>query len=328
MTHSDNIDVDFELAPPDRLHAHHRRQLSAMLDGELSPDQARFMLRRLQHDAELAACWERWQVCGDVLRGRGHALLPADFSQRVAAAIGAPPAAPAAVRAPARGRLARWGGGALAASVALVALFMARQMPEPAAPAVADGRAVALVEPSAALAPATPDPVPAPAPAAADAGDAAALLAVAAPAAAAVAEVPRRAASRGSTRSQAQRAAARRQEPAAAAAAQAQGQPAFAAAPAAVAPVLAPAPGDSLFGGLPEAASRPWPRAAVTGLSARQPFAAGYGLAQPEAFAPFEPRLGRLRAAPPASAEVERPGVREVPVEGTEPARPAAGPTG
>src|SRR5690606_26805145 len=194
MTHSDNIDVDFELAPPDRLHAHHRRQLSAMLDGELSPDQARFMLRRLQHDAELAACWERWQVCGDVLRGRGHALLPADFSQRVAAALGAPPAAPAAVRAPARGRLARCGGGA-----------------------VADGRAVALVEPSAALAPATPDPVPAPAPAAADAGDAAALLAVAAPAAAAVAEVPRRAASRGSTRSQAQRAAARRQEPAAAA---------------------------------------------------------------------------------------------------------------
>src|SRR5690606_7832945 len=136
MTHSDNIDVDFELAPPDRLHAHHRRQLSAMLDGELSPDQARFMLRRLQHDAELAACWERWQVCGDVLRGRGHALLPADFSRRVAEAIAMPPAAEAATAAAGAGttaprrtaphRLLRWSGGALAASFALVALFMAR----------------------------------------------------------------------------------------------------------------------------------------------------------------------------------------------------------
>src|SRR5690606_36407727 len=78
MTHDNqDIDIEFQQAPPDRLYAHNRRQLSAMLDGELSPDQARFMLRRLQHDGELAACWERWQVCGDVLRGRGHSLLPA-----------------------------------------------------------------------------------------------------------------------------------------------------------------------------------------------------------------------------------------------------------
>src|SRR5690606_1440305 len=134
----DNDDIDIDLQPPaDKLYAHNRRQLSAMLDGELSPDQARFMLRRLQHDTELAACWERWQVCGDVLRGRGHALLPADFSRRVADAIGAPAgeSGAAGVAAAARvqrreHRLLRWGGGALAASVALVALFMARQLPD------------------------------------------------------------------------------------------------------------------------------------------------------------------------------------------------------
>ena len=130
MSHDNHrIDIDFELAPPDRLEAHYRRQLSAMLDGELSPDQARFMLRRLQHDRELAARWERWQVCGDVLRGRGHALLPADFSSRVAAAIAAPQTAGTAQAAASAGsarphRLLRWGGGALAASVALVALLM------------------------------------------------------------------------------------------------------------------------------------------------------------------------------------------------------------
>ena len=82
MTHP-NDDIDIEFQPePDRLYAHNRRQLSAMLDGELSPDQARFMLRRLQHDTALAACWERWQGCGDVLRGRGIGvddLLRADL---------------------------------------------------------------------------------------------------------------------------------------------------------------------------------------------------------------------------------------------------------
>src|SRR5690606_22117948 len=148
MSHDNHrIDIDFELAPPDRLDAYHRRQLSAMLDGELSPDQARFMLRRLQHDHELAARWERWQVCGDVLRGRGHALLPADFSSRVAAAIAAPPQPGATQSGFVAGRvrphrLLRWGGGALAASVALVALLMARQIPDAQAPELVEATSV------------------------------------------------------------------------------------------------------------------------------------------------------------------------------------------
>src|SRR3546814_11040587 len=71
----------------DKLDDHHRQQLSAMLDGELLPDQAKFMLRRLEHDGELAACWERWPVCGEVMRGSQGALLPADFSRRAAHAI-------------------------------------------------------------------------------------------------------------------------------------------------------------------------------------------------------------------------------------------------
>ena len=84
MNHADDIDAigNYGIGPdPDKLLLFHRQQLSAMLDGELSPDEAKFMLRRLQHDGELAACWERWQVCGDVLRGRHHALLPSDFAE-------------------------------------------------------------------------------------------------------------------------------------------------------------------------------------------------------------------------------------------------------
>src|SRR5690606_10152354 len=102
-----------------------------LMDGDLAADEARFLLRRLQHDQDLAGCWERWQLCGDVLRGQGRAPAPAGFAARVAQAIAADAAtkdaAPLAQPPRPRHLLARWGGGALAASVALVALFMARQ---------------------------------------------------------------------------------------------------------------------------------------------------------------------------------------------------------
>ena len=334
MSHP-NDDIDIEFQPePDRLYAHNRRQLSAMLDGELSPDQARFMLRRLQHDAELAACWERWQVCGDVLRGGGHALLPADFSKRVAEAIAAPASdavatASAPVTAPHRShRLLRWGGGALAASVALVALFMARQMPDAQAPALVEATGDARLAPAmvdaAPRVPADAGEValavaPEPAPAPARSGDAPALLAAAAPVAIAVAEVPRRTAQRSGTRSQSQRAALRRADRVDApvrTAAAAVPRPVIPAAsmPATVTPgsglqALAglsragtDSGGDALFGG-PAAVARPWPRAVLPGLSRSQPFAAGYGLPQQaEAFAPFQPRLDGSRAAFPAQA--------------------------
>ena len=333
MSHDNHrIDIDFELAPPDRLDAYHRRQLSAMLDGELSPDQARFMLRRLQHDHELAARWERWQVCGDVLRGRGHALLPADFSSRVAAAIAAPREAGAAQAAAVGGgvqahRLLRWGGGALAASVAVVALLMARQLPDPQAPALVEAASVAKAAP-ALVQPGPAGPAPVPGDHVQGGGDvpssaaAVAAIAAAAPAIAA-AEVPRRAAERAGSRGQSQRAALRRSRAADAPERR-------------VASVVVPAPvvsvaghsatsadalpglalaggagtdGDILFGTLPGAAPRPWPRAVLPGLSSGQPFAAGYGLPRREdAFAPFQPRLetagerAARRALPPDAA--------------------------
>lgn len=121
----------------DKILDHNRQQLSALMDGALSPDEARFLLRRLQHDEALAQCWSRWQLCGDILRGQVHAPAPAGFARRVAAAV----AQDATTQQPGtqqpgtlqtRARKRAWGvsGVALAASVAMLALFVTRQSPD------------------------------------------------------------------------------------------------------------------------------------------------------------------------------------------------------
>jgi anti-sigma factor RsiW len=125
-----------------------REQLSALMDGALPPDETRFLLRRLQHDASLAECWQRWRLGGEVMRGLAPAQrLPADFATRVSAAIfdsgqGTVLGEPVERRAPKPAWL-RWGGGAaMAASLAVVVGFIARQpaVETPATPAAAAGR--------------------------------------------------------------------------------------------------------------------------------------------------------------------------------------------
>lgn len=279
MSPADDID-DIEasaLTPdPDKLLAYHRQQLSAMLDGELSPDQAKFMLRRLQHDGELAACWDRWQVCGDMLRGQHHALLPSDFAARVARGIAAPvqveAVAPPAV-AVASGRRLRWGGGAaLAASVALAAVFAPRLFTGDAdvAPAATQSPVLASSGPSMAVDDAatawSPDDAPVPAagpPAAVDLAPAALATALAA------AEAPRRNAERRArTQPQAVRAVAATQQ--APAPADAAGTMATAA------PVLALADPHTAFPAPPSLQPRPWPRAVLPGAT-DPAFSVGYG---------------------------------------------------
>ena len=112
----------------DKFELHYRQQLSALVDGELAADESRFLLRRLEHDEELSGCHERWQLLGDVLRGAGCAPAPADFVTRVREAMASEPS-PLVEHASNRGRTGlRWSGGiAMAASVAVLALFMARE---------------------------------------------------------------------------------------------------------------------------------------------------------------------------------------------------------
>ncbi|HOV58400.1 MAG TPA: sigma-E factor negative regulatory protein, partial [Rhodanobacteraceae bacterium] len=45
-----------------------REQLSALMDGELDPDGARFLLRRIAADADLKRRWERQHLARAALR--------------------------------------------------------------------------------------------------------------------------------------------------------------------------------------------------------------------------------------------------------------------
>lgn len=351
MNTADDIDT-LQIGPdPDKLERFHRQQLSTMLDGELSQDQVRFLRRRLEHDAELSGCFERWQVCGDVLRGQHGALLPADFAQKVSAAIAGDAAVPEARHARKGGpRLLRWGGGAaLAASVAMAALLVGRQAgiePGQVAPQASPAFAATGTDP------APTDPVaidPAPhAPAAAAAAVAATALAAA--------EVPRRAAETRPSRAQAAGAAGTRTSSRSAAAPQlatvaVTDPPPL---PMEVAPTVASAalsgPADApLLAGLPPAAdgigtdpfaalpmtvaSRPWPRA---GIGAGEGYSVGLGSmlqgapSWPRAFESGRQPVAELFGLPPAS--VPRPaaataiGTRAVPARDGSREAAAAGP--
>lgn len=105
--------------------------LSALFDGELREDAARFALKRLDHDPQWREACGRWQLLGDALRGQAMGVAPVGFADRVGAALADASAATATTGAAATGATQpvrrRWvGGAALAASVAVAALFVTR----------------------------------------------------------------------------------------------------------------------------------------------------------------------------------------------------------
>ncbi len=98
-------------------------RLSALMDGELERDGLRFLLRSAQADPTLPARWGRYQVARQVLRRQELLALRPGFADAVMAQIAQEPLQ--------RGRTAspwlRWGaGGAIAASVAVMALVATR----------------------------------------------------------------------------------------------------------------------------------------------------------------------------------------------------------
>lgn len=276
-----------------------REVLCALFDGELQDDEARFALKRLGHDVQWRDAVGRWQLYGDVLRGQSAGLAAGGFAERVSVAIAQESATQqvAPVRLPAHRR--GWIGGALAASVAVVALFITRPFTDdPATSPATDVAAtqVASAGATAAVAPVRPStPVQMPSAPARPAPDQAALGLSAA--AVAVAEVPRRVADRRTSRSQNQRAALRNSR---------QSQvPAAVAATAAAAPIAIAATGQAersevvpvLNPFRPEHAAttvRPWPRAVLPQYSAGSgAMTASFGgNAASPSFYPFEPTQG------------------------------------
>jgi sigma-E factor negative regulatory protein RseA len=112
----------------------HQENLSAGIDGELSKEELRFLLRRLDHETALLDTWTRYHTARSGLRRELPLLASGGFAARVMLAIDAE--AGAATRVPdvavsaaggRRGRWLRWSaGGAIAAGVAVAALMVAQ----------------------------------------------------------------------------------------------------------------------------------------------------------------------------------------------------------
>lgn len=101
-------------------------QLSAMMDGELPEAQARFLRRRLEHDAELRAAWSRLQLASSCLKGHRVRAMALDCE---------------AIRAAEGSRRRPLLGWAVAASVAVLAIALAPRFTtapgaDPVAPSV------------------------------------------------------------------------------------------------------------------------------------------------------------------------------------------------
>ena len=113
-------------------------QLSALLDGELPPEETTLLLRRLRREPALAEQLARYRLCGEVLRGE-RVQARADFAMRVSAAIAEEPALAAVPAVRRRTPQPRWlrvaGGFSVAAAVASVAVLVLRQSPVLSPPA-------------------------------------------------------------------------------------------------------------------------------------------------------------------------------------------------
>ena len=99
-----------------------REHISSLMDGEISRETSRFLVRRLGSDEELCATWARYHLVRDCLRHQDGSLSGEDLCSRVNRAL-QDEQAPAPVRRLSLGWLKPVAGTAIAASVALVAVL-------------------------------------------------------------------------------------------------------------------------------------------------------------------------------------------------------------
>ena len=285
---------------PDSSSNHHplhprdeRETLSALFDGELPGDAARFALKRLDHDADWRETCGRWQMIGDALRGEATSAAPTGFASGVmrmldAEAAVASVASERVTASTATNLRRRWiGGAALAASVAMAAVLVVRPFSETSSP----DRQVASA-PTATQMPA-PSAVTVPAPTSANNPSPTLIAAAEAP----VATASHRAARspRTATRVVRRQAAPVRNEADEATTVVASATPA---------PVTT---GRPFHPPVDDIVTRPWPRSVLPGENAGA-LTVGFGSTSstsPSSLYPFEPRLSESQPVRPA-AEPQR----------------------
>lgn len=112
-----------------------REDLSALMDGELSAEPTRFLLRRLDHDPGLGAAWSRWHLIRACLASDSARMSVQQADHNFAAHVAAALQTVHVPQAWSRHWVRYVGGGAIAASVAVAALMLNVPGPRLAAPA-------------------------------------------------------------------------------------------------------------------------------------------------------------------------------------------------
>ena len=124
--------------------------LSSLVDGEISRETSRFLVRRLGADDDLRATWTRYHLIRDCLRHQEGPFVSEDFTGRVRQAI-RQEGAHSPTRRVAAGWLRSAAGMAIAASVALAAIIAVEpgggMAPPGAQDIAADGEAQRFMSP-------------------------------------------------------------------------------------------------------------------------------------------------------------------------------------
>lgn len=113
-----------------------REHISSLMDGEVSAETGRFLLRRMGSDEELCATWARYHLVRDCLRHPEEGRYDSELCRRVNRALRDEPPVSRGFAAGAGGWLRPIAGGAIAATVALMAVMAVGpgRGPAPAAP--------------------------------------------------------------------------------------------------------------------------------------------------------------------------------------------------
>jgi sigma-E factor negative regulatory protein RseA len=100
-----------------------REHISSLMDGEVSRETGRFLVRRLGSDEELCATWTRYHLVRDCLRHQEGAFSTEDLCQRVSRELSNESTPGGRVRGVSLAWLKPVAGAAVAASVALLAVL-------------------------------------------------------------------------------------------------------------------------------------------------------------------------------------------------------------